>query len=285
MVLTTTEQRQGPRHENKKEEKVMNGTLAYSEGERGGTTNDDRGDVLQGHLPLSPATPAESFFLSPELSESSNSVSAFALAAQLQSRRSSRSASATSIATDDFASACENETDIENVPETSTTTTTTTSLFGKDILVLSREPIPEDSLDYEETMSTEQEQQPSYNLSQGVYEKAKGVWSWGKGLPVVGFAERVAEGIASKMVGIAGTSLDEIDGAVKPQLSGLDTSYLNPAIYAVVGVVMKGVSKGDDILRPVVSLMLNTVGIKLLENKKETPAAEQAPEVTTTTTN
>mmetsp|Transcript_17788 Transcript_17788/g.30217 ORF Transcript_17788/g.30217 Transcript_17788/m.30217 type:complete len:139 (-) Transcript_17788:73-489(-) len=125
----------------------------------------------------------------------------------------------------------------------------------------------------------------AYNVSQSVYEKAKGVWSWGKGIPVVGFAGRMAESIASKVVGIAGTSFEEIDGAVKPQLSGLDAGYINPAINAVVVVVMKGVSKGDDILRPVVVSVLNVVGIKLLtdKSKKEdiTSPDDPAPEVTT----
>jgi flavin-binding protein dodecin len=160
------------------------------------------------------------------------------------------------------------------------------SLFGKDILVLSRSVIPEDDR-FEESMSapstpsgsTTPTSPQDVNAAQVVYSKAKDVWTWGKGLPVVGFFEGVTESVVSKVVSIAGTSMSDIDGAVQNVVSSLDTSYLNPAIAAVVDAIMKGVGKADSTFRPMIeSVAPSVLGIsKPAESKERT----EAPELTT----
>ena len=120
-------------------------------------------------------------------------------------------------------------------------------------------------------------------MVQVVYTKAKCIWSWGKGLPLVGSLEGITEAVASKVVSIAGASLSDIDSAVTGVASGLDSSYFNPAISAVVDAIMKGVSKADSTFRPmieaVVPRVLSPLGIKASESKGE---GSTAPEVTTT---
>lgn len=256
--------------------------------------NDDD-DVFDPHPSVSPETPAESFFISPELR--TNNVSAFALANELH-RSASKSGSSrrSGASTDDFQSAFDNEAEIEeNVSAVkSPFPVVVDSLFGKDILVLSRSSIPEDEAfqlqeddTFQDTMSTPTTETTTdgVNAAAAVYEKVKDVWTWGKGLPVVGFFEGVTEAVVNKVVSVAGTSLEEIDGHVKPVVAGLDTSYLNPAIEAIVAAIMSGVGKADDTFRPVIEAVVPTVlgplGLMDSDKKKERKASD-TPELTTT---
>lgn len=284
------------------------------------------------HRSVSPETPAESFFISPELR--TNNVSAFALASQLRSKASSSSRSQRSgtstVATDDFQSAFDNEDDmvLKDQQRRTATNGSTESLFGKDILVLSHSVIPEDEFedDDDDSLSNENHQQEEQdtdeehtfqdtmskksksskktttttpvvdnadqaNPASVVYEKAKDVWTWGKGLPVVGFFEGITEAVANKVVSVAaGTSLEEIDGHLKPVVAGIDSSYLNPAIDAIVRTLMSGVGKADATFRPVIEAVVPAVlgPLGLIENdqKKEAAAAVESststPELTTT---
>lgn len=241
-------------------------------------TDIDDEDLLDPHPSVSPATPAESFFLSPQLR--TNAVSAYALAAQL--RTSSSRGANTTVATDDFQSAYGDEGDMPMARDGSLHYSSADSLFGKDILVLSRTVIPEDEDTFQDTMSTPTNTADStstssegVNAAQVVYSNVKGIWSWGKGLPLVGFLEGVTEAVASKVVSIAGTSLSDIDSAVVGVVSGLDTSYLNPAIAAVVDAIMKGVGKADSTFRPMIESVVHTAA-------KTTNSTGDAPELTTT---
>ena len=229
------------------------------------------------HPSVSPATPAESFFLSPQLR--TNTVSAYALAAQL--RTSSSRGATTTVATDDFQSAFGDEGEMQMARDGSLHNNND-SLFGKDILVLSRCVIPEDEDTFQDTMSTPRNTSDSeptsegMNMAQVVYTNVKGIWSWGKGLPLVGYLEGITETVASKVVSIAGTSLSDIDNAVVGVVSGLDTSYLNPAISAVVDAIMKGVGKADSTFRPMIESVVPSMA------KKTDKATGGAPELTTT---
>ena len=253
------------------------------------------------HPPLSPANPAESFFLSAELKTSP--ISAFALAAQIHSNSrsgwklsSNRSnASAQSAVTDDFVSTCEHLSDFD-ADEVNYIHNYNDSLFGKDVLIHSREPIPEDQeLDFQE--SNENMADPSnttapgtVNAAEKVYETAKGIWIWGKGIPIIGFAEGIAEAVVNKVVGVAGTSLEDIDAKVKPRIYGLDKDVLNPAIDKVVSVILAAIGKGDETLRPIFLTIappiLRPFGLLKTEDEKKKTAEEPlssvvAPEITT----
>lgn len=283
----------------------MSNSDLISEVDDDGSGSDDHFVVQspQAHPILSPATPAESFFLSQELKTSN--VSAFALAAQIHRNRnggkfsSGRSnASGQSVATDDFISTCEYSNDwnsdglnyIHNYNE---------SLSGKDVLIHSREPILEDEefeyQDANENMTDplrNGEQENAVNAAQQAYEAAKGVWLWGKSIPLLGFAEGVAEAVALKVVRLAGTSLEDLDAQVKPQLCGLDKGFLNPAIGKVVSIIMAGLGKGKATFSPIFMTIappiLGPLGLMNIEDKKTMENEEPissivAPEITTIT--
>lgn len=263
-------------------------------------------DLFDAHPSVSPETPAESFFISPELR--TNNVSAFALASELHrsASKSGRRSGASTLATDDFQSAHDHEGDIDESAAAARANITPfpivyDSLFGKDILVLSRSSIPED--DDNDTLQEDEEDtfqdtimsspietttttDDHVNAAQVVYEKVKDVWTWGKGLPVVGFFEGITEAVANKVVSVAGTSLEEIDGQIKPVVAGIDTSYLNPAIEAIVKAIMNGVGKADETFRPVIEAVVPTVlgplGLLESDKKKDELKASDTPELTTT---
>jgi len=235
------------------------------------------------HPTVSPATPAESFFISHQLR--TDKVSAFALAAQLHSSKGG-----TTCATDDFQTACDDEGDMQDPRQVMTRE----SLFGKDILVLSRSVILESDEDiFEESMSTPTpktatatatatQEEEEFNAAQVVYVKAKDIWSWGKGLPLVGFFEGITESVVTKVVSIAGTSLADIDGHVNNAVTGLDTTYLNPAIHAIVEAIMNGLGKADETFRPVIEAVVPAVlgPLGLIEPDKK--KNDSSPELTTT---
>jgi hypothetical protein len=223
------------------------------------------------HPPISPASPAESLFL---FGLQTSNISASALAQEI--RRNYRTGySAQSVATDDFATAVESADDIED-PDSY-------SFFGRDVLLThSREPILEDSLEEDEeyhnssnmattTKTTTASPTTEKNLDPAmhVYDGAKGVWAWGKGLPIVSPFLGITEAVAGKVVGVVGTSLPDIDGKIKPKLADLDGKLLNPAISAVVGVILGALDKTGDIIRPVVHTFLKPFG--LIKDKAENP--------------
>lgn len=254
------------------------------------------------HPPLSPATPAESFFLSPKLK--SSQVSGFALAAEIR-----RSRSNLSMATDEFATAASIGSH-HNSP-TPLAFSADDNLFGKDVLVHSRGPIADDydddHLDFKDSHTFSEDEKTMMKSStktsakaskksntptqaddktpdaaMTVYDTVKNVWTWGKDVPILGFGEGIVESVAGKILSVAGTSLPELDKDIKPHVTSLDTKFLNPAIDAIVSTIMKGVSKGDDMIRPVIEKVAPTVlgTLGMIEDDKKKPTPETAPEVT-----
>lgn len=230
------------------------------------------------YRPVSPATPFESFFLSPQLL--TNQVSAYALASQIRSSRSSKSL--TSIATDEFATACESADDFRETP-----TSNHGNLFGKDVLIISRQPIPEVSYEsYEDTIMSDENH---FDVAEHVYEGAKGVWAWGKGVAIFKPFLGIAEAVAGKVAGVVGTSLEDIDGTIKPKLHEFDDGILNPSIAKIVEIILSTASKGDETLRPIIEAILKPLGIIKIEDGeaevapeyKKPEVTEPAPEVTT----
>jgi len=220
------------------------------------------------HPPISPASPAESLFLS---GLQTANISASALAHEI--RRNYRGGATPSIAnTDDFATAVESADDIED-PDSY-------SFFGRDVLLQhTREPIVEDSLEEEEdeyynpkmtTITTATNADVSHvDPASHVYEGAKGVWAWGKSVPVFSPFFGITEAVAGKVVGVAGTSLPDIDGKIKPHLAGLDEKFLNPAIGVTVAAILGALSKSEDVIKPLVLAFLKPLG--LIKEKSETP--------------
>jgi len=117
------------------------------------------------------------------------------------------------------------------------------------------------------TTTTTEELHP--DAATHVYEHAKGIWAWGKGVPVVSTFLGVTEVVAGKVVQAAGTNLEEIDGTIKPQLANLDTGVLNPAIATLVGVLLSAAGKTEETVKPIIIMLLSPFG--LIKNEAENP--------------
>lgn len=107
------------------------------------------------------------------------------------------------------------------------------------------------------------------DAAEHVYDSAKGIWAWGKGVMVVKPFLGIAEGVAGKFVSLTGSSLESLDGAVIDQLHGLDDKVLNPAIQAIVGTILQAASKSEDILKPIIFAILKPLG--LIKDEAENP--------------
>jgi len=215
------------------------------------------------HPPVSPQRPAEALFLD---HIPTDTISATLLAQQIhQTHRPLSIAGVTSIATDDFQSAAQDEQNL-----TLNVFIEDDSPFGKDAIAHQREPILEDN-EFQETMSEEMHIDPA----EKVYETAKNVWAWGKGVMLFRPFLGLAEGVAGKAVSVAGGSLEQVDGFVMEQLHGLDDKVLNPAIQAIVSTIMKAAGKSEDVLKPMIVGVMKPLGLI-----KDGSKTEPAPEVT-----
>eukprot|EP00980_Cylindrotheca_fusiformis_P028889 scaffold22668_cov161-Cylindrotheca_fusiformis.AAC.6 len=238
--------------------------------------------------PLSPASPFESLFLA---GLTPSHISADTLAQELRRNRSANTTSslqsANTVATDDFLSAVGNPDDLDSTLDDDQS-------FSKP----RTQSIPEldaDTSDEEqeqETMSTKvssssiptpmgakksppgsSSEEPHPDAAANVYEGAKGVWAWGKGVPVFSPFMGIAEAVAGKALGVAGTNLEEVDGTIKPHLKNLDNGVLNPAIHKVVDIMMGAAGKTEEMIKPIIVILLTP--FKMLEQERN-----EAPEVT-----
>jgi hypothetical protein len=100
------------------------------------------------------------------------------------------------------------------------------------------------------------------------YDAAKGVWAWGKGAFAVKHFLGIAEAVAGKAVGMAGSTLEDLDHAIMPRLQKWDDSILNPALQAMVGTILGAVKKSEDIFKPVVFAILKPIGLIKEDDKK-----------------
>lgn len=119
------------------------------------------------------------------------------------------------------------------------------------------------------------------DAAETVYDKAKDVWAWGKGLPIVSPFLGIAEGVVGKFVGIAtGQSLDSLDRNVTDQLQIFDDAVLNPAIYRLVQVILKLSGETEKVLKPYIIQVLTPLG--LIKTTAENPELTTVAGVTMT---
>jgi hypothetical protein len=107
------------------------------------------------------------------------------------------------------------------------------------------------------------------NPAEVTYDKVKGVWTWGKGVRIFSPFLGLAEAVAGKVLHVAGSSLEELDGGVSDNLHTVDDKYLNPALSMLLSAVHRVYSKGEDILKPMLRAILKPVG--LMKDKAENP--------------
>jgi len=248
------------------------------------------------HSTVSPPTAAEAFFL-PQLR--ADHISAFALAAQIQQEQR-RAPSCTSGATEDFESAAGELPDDVTVYYDDVNFANDTIPEEEDFEITDKmsatvveppvtaTPVVTPEVTQEEVAPATPETSPkvSFDVSQHIYEGAKGVWSFGKGIFIVKPFLGIAEGMASKVVGVVGSDLESVDkNLIKPKLVGLDTVLINPIVGAVVGVVTPAVQTAGNVVTPIFKFMLKPFGLMIEDEKKEPeePAAAEPAEPATQT--
>lgn len=259
-------------------------------------------DAFDSHRSLTPPSAAESLFL-PGLP--TNTISAMALAAQIHERHRPLSF-AGSVLTGDYQTANgspETERDdgdlsslLEHprvvLPQFYSFPTDTINMnkssssqflcsypeednpFAKDFVVharqqphISYEEFKEDN--FQDTMSEPMHIDPA----EKVYDTAKGVWAWGKGIVIFSPFMGLAENLAGKIVETAGSTLAQVDSTIIDKLHGLDDGILNPAVETLVKTVMGAAHKTEDFVKPIILALLKPIGL-----------IKDTPTTTTTTT-
>jgi len=247
-------------------------------------------DPEEYHPPLSPASGAESLFLAGLTA----SFSPDDLSKQLRKNQSASSycsvVSLNTTATDDFMSAAGTVDDLLMMDCTTAGTNNTNHHFNS---LPSRErfSIPE-LLDEGEEMNAFKKNTPTptamppkeplttttteshADAAANVYEGAKGVWAWGKGVAVFSPFMGMAEAVAGKALQVAGTNMEELDSNIVPQLKNLDSGILNPAIEKVTEVMLGAAGKAEEIVKPIFVLIMSP--FKMLEQQP----SNETPEVT-----
>jgi hypothetical protein len=252
-----------------------------------------------GYIPPSPPNAFEKFFLPVGISQ--DSTSSFAEAARRiqknnnsDNRRLISPYSITSEArTEDYASAEEEHSNASEIDDLSLEESTKSVLFNDvlgspTILEETPEKTHEMSSTTPETMAeptptpvetvpepTSEESTPEFDVVDHVYEGAKSVWSFGKGIIVFKPFMGVAEGVATKVLSITTgvSSLEDADKGIKCALSGVDKEFIDPAILQLWSLLEPIIGKGDDVLKTVMGFVSKDT--PLLEAEEETVAAEE----------
>jgi len=126
---------------------------------------------------------------------------------------------------------------------------------------------------------------PHFDVVEHVYEGVKSAWAFGKGVvvfkPLMGIAENVAVKVLSAATGV--NSLDDVDKNVKPHLKGIDKEFIDPAILKIWSLIEPIVGKSEDVARSMIALVHKQSMIEK-SNETEESKKETTPEVTTSST-
>jgi hypothetical protein len=235
-------------------------------------SSDEDGDLFDSprecQPPVSPAKGAESLFLA---GLTTAQISAEALAKRLRKGSSSKLSSGYSAQSEDFLTAAGTVDDLDY------DSSDEDEILGKDALLYSRiseidsvcSSIAPEKVTSAKKMPTSTSQEPHPDVTTHVYEGAKGVWAWGKGVPVVSLGLGIAEAVASKAVSVVGTDFEEIDANIKPNLAGFDKDVLNPTIAKLVEILMGTKGKTEDIIKPIIHALMHPM--TLIKKEPENP--------------
>merc|ERR1712087_64704 len=127
------------------------------------------------------------------------------------------------------------------------TTTTMSTVLETPAPAVAEDPLVE---------AEETEDEAHFDVAQNFYGTIKGVWAWGKTVPVVSTFLGLTEAAASKFVETTiSMDLPAIDQqGVTPQLKKLDGGVIDPVILAVWKIVEPALAKGDEmVFKPVMT--------------------------------
>ena len=234
----------------------------------------------EGQPPLSPAGGAESLFLA---GLATSKISADALSTRLRQahkypqsidKRSVSAASIKSVLTDDFQSCAEFSDDLDLLTDDEFLDDETHffSIFRRPNSSMSssvKSPKVAAKPVTPPPKSAPPAPKEQMEIAETVYEKAKGVWAWGKGTPIISIGFGITEAVVGKAVSFAGTDFEKLDKEIKPHLATLDHDVINPTIKKVVGVVLGAAGKTEDVFKPIIIKILSPFG--LIKNEAENP--------------
>lgn len=217
----------------------------------------DDDDMLQ---PVSPKGPAESLFLGSSLP--TDTVSAMELAHQIHEQH--KASCSLSVATEDFASVAQS---MHSGMETGRGR----HFFPADDYSLSkdspfsRDPLSQDFVEItartEDFEDSDMTAENNIDVATHVYDSAKGVWGWGKGVFFVGPFLGLAEGVAGTVVSVVGKNLGDVDKGVAVKLHQVDDCILNPTINALLGIINGASDKTQEMLKPIVDTLMKPLGM------------------------
>lgn len=116
------------------------------------------------------------------------------------------------------------------------------------------------------------------DAAEKVYDTAKNVWAWGKGVGVIKPFLNITENVAGSVVGMAGSNLETLDGGIIDKLHGIDDNVLNPAIATIVGALLNAAGSTEDVVKPIIINLLKPLG--LIKDSAENPEMTPVPGVT-----
>ena len=227
--------------------------------------------------PPSPPSAFEKFFLPFESTggNTATTTKTIALAAKhistLSNTTTSRKfhstksiASESNINVSDFCSAADNfsgaSDELEDYSLDSSIATEKNSFIND---ILGRDAIFEETTYLEETMPVQTAAAeatcttPKFDVVENVYEGAKSVWAFGKGIIIFKPFMGVAEGTAAKVLSVTAgvSSLEDADKHIKDTLAGVDAEFIDPAIIKVWSVLEPVIGKGEDVLKSVLGVV------------------------------
>jgi hypothetical protein len=236
--------------------------------------------AFDAHPPVSPPRSAEKLFFGSDLP--TQNISAAALAQQIHDNHKTSSYADSyggmSVDTDDFKSVRSSmvSNNANFVDAHHFFPTDSESPFGND--ALTRDIFASPTLDEDASINSDPTHYQDSSMTtapehvdvaSNAYDVAKKIWSWGKKQMLVKPFLGMAEGVASKVVGIAlgGMTLETVDEKVGEHLHGFDDSVLNPALTALIKVLLGAVGKASDIVTPII----NIVSKPMVKSSPENP--------------
>jgi hypothetical protein len=163
--------------------------------------------------------------------------------------------------------------------------------FAKDTPVHARQQPHISYEEFKEDNFNTMSEPMNIDAAEKVYDTAKGVWAWGKGIIIFSPFMGMAESIAGKIVETAGSTLAQVDSCVIDKLHGIDDGILNPAVQTLVRTVLGAAHQTEDFVKPIIVALLKPIGLikdtpentsttKSMPLKKPIAPSPTAPEVT-----
>jgi hypothetical protein len=127
-----------------------------------------------------------------------------------------------------------------------------------------------------------------FDMIEQVYDSAKHVWGFGKGIIIFSPFMGIAEGVATKAVNMVGVeSLEKADEIIKMSIINTEKTIIDPAVLQLLEIVGPVLGFSDDVVKQVIStvvkpkIMAETVAVATTVVTEVVPQQEVTDELTT----